>query len=135
MSALTRYFFRTSVDRPSTWETVEWWESRRVIYNAVVGAAGLVTLGCASILSLLTEGTFMPIPWQVPLAYGLIANICYTFGWGAELWLKRLIGDNAATAGAAIFRYGFVFSVGLTLLPAAMFTVASIGQLLYRIAT
>ncbi len=132
MSALTRYFFSSGVSRRSTWDTVVWWESRRLMYSVAVGGAGLVTLGWVNLLSLVTHGHFMPIPWQAPLVYGVMANVCYTLGWGAELALERVIGDNAPTAGAAIFRYGFVFSVGLTLFPAVIVTLGEIAQLLFR---
>jgi hypothetical protein len=64
------------------------------------------------------------MPWQLtlgaPLIYGTMANICYTGGWVAELFLRRYIRDDDGIAGAALFRYGFAFSVGLTLLPAGI---------------
>lgn len=130
MTALTRFFFRTAIDRPTAWTTVEWWESRRLVYNAVVGAAGLVTISWVTLLHAVIPGWgFQLVPWQLPVAYGVMANLCYTFGWGAELALRRLVGDNAAPAGAAIFRYGFVFSVGLTILPAFVATMAAVATL------
>ncbi|MEP7381727.1 MAG: hypothetical protein ABI910_08580 [Gemmatimonadota bacterium] len=132
MSALTRYFFRSAVERSSAWNTVAWWESRRFIFNAVVGGAGLVTLGWVNLVSLVTAGSLVPIPWQVPLIYGAMANVCYTLGWTAELALHRLVGDDASTAGATIFRYGFVFSVGLTLFPAVLVTLATVATLVFR---
>ncbi len=132
MSALTRYFFRSSVTRRSTWDTVRWWESRRLVYTIAVGSAGLVTLGWMNLLALVMHGRLLPIPWQAPLVYGVMANVCYTLGWGVELALQRLVGENAPTAGAAIFRYGFVFSVGLTLFPSVLFTLAEIAQLVFR---
>jgi hypothetical protein len=132
VSALTRYFFRSPVTRRSTWETVRWWESRRLVYSAAVGGAGLVTLGWINLLTLVMHGRLLPIPWQAPLIYGVMANVCYTLGWGAELALQRVVGDNAPAAGAAIFRYGFVFSVGLTLFPSVLLTLGEIAQLVFR---
>ncbi len=132
MSALTRYFFPSGVARRSSWDTVRWWESRRLMYTAAVGSAGLVTLGWANLVTLIMHGRLMPIPWQLPIVYGVLANVFYTLGWGAELALQRLIGDNAPTAGAAIFRYGFVFSVGLTLFPSVVLTLGEIAQFLFR---
>lgn len=132
MSALTRYFFPSGVARRSPWDTIAWWESRRVTYSVAVGAAGLVTLGWVNILSLVLHGRLMPVPWQVPVVYGVLANTFYTLGWVAELALERLVGDRAPIAGAAIFRYGFVFSIGVTLIPAVAATLGSIAQLLLR---
>ncbi|MEO7962924.1 MAG: hypothetical protein ABIT38_03345 [Gemmatimonadaceae bacterium] len=131
MSALTRYFFHTSLDRPSTWETIEWWESRRIVYNLVVGGAGLFTLAWGNFVWFAASGTLLGTPWQAPLAYGVAANICYTMGWPIELWLGRYLGNNTPRVGATIFRYGFVFSIGLTLLPAAVFTFASLGRFFF----
>jgi hypothetical protein len=57
------------------------------------------------------------LDWRPIAAYGLAANVCYSFGWGIELALKRIMGDRAPLIGPALFRQGLAFSVGLTLLP------------------
>lgn len=124
MSALTRLFFRSDVlAPPSTSETIAWWEARRPAYNLAVGATGLVTLGVVNLLMALPPIP-TPLPWQAsvfgPLIYAGLANICYTFGWCAELGIRKWLGDEVAAVGPAIFRYGFAFSIGLTLLPCGL---------------
>ena len=134
MTALTRFFFRSAIERQSTWSTIQWWEARRPAYNAAVGVTGLVTLGIvAGVSALPPHSQLITVPWFVPLAYGLLANICYSLGAPAELALRRLVGDNAGTAGAAIFRYGFVFSIGLTLLPAGFAVLEKVARLAWLI--
>ena len=120
MNAVEKYFF-TPIYRPrSAWAVLRWWESRRPLYNVAVGAAGVVTLGTVVALAVLP-----PYPREIAwgglipgvVFYGVLANVCYSLGAPADLLLRRIIGDRAAAAGPVLFRYGFVFSLGLTLLP------------------
>jgi hypothetical protein len=122
MTAIEKYFF-TPIYYPRTgWSVLKWWESRRPLYNVCVGAAGLTSLGTATALALLPPH---PLPFPLPslsvlggvAMYGVLANLCYTLGAPADLFLRRILGDRAAAAGPVLFRYGFVFSLGLTLLP------------------
>ena len=134
MTALTRFFFRSAVHRHSTWSTVQWWESRRPAYNVAVGGAGLVSLGVVTGVSALPpHAAPMSVPWALPLAYGLVANLCYSLGAPAEIALRRWIGDGASTAGAAVFRYGFVFSIGLTLFPAAVAVLDKLARIAWLV--
>ncbi|MGQ0539672.1 MAG: hypothetical protein ACT4R6_12030 [Gemmatimonadaceae bacterium] len=63
------------------------------------------------------------------LMYGTAANLCYSAGWAAELVLRRWISDDTGALGAALFRYGFVFSLGLTLVPAGLATLVWLGRI------
>jgi hypothetical protein len=118
MSALTHYFFDSVYHPRSDWAVVEWWESRRAVYNLVVGTAGLVSLGVAIGLALLPpHPAVVRIPWSVIVVYGALANLAYTLGPLVDLAIRRRWGHRYAPIGPALFRYGFVFSVGLTLLP------------------
>jgi hypothetical protein len=95
-----------------------WWESRRLIYNVIVGTTGVVTLGIMAAISVIPPGLprLMP-PLPAILAYGVIANVCYTFGPLVEIALQRLWQNRVLPVGPALFRQGLSFSVGLTLLP------------------
>jgi hypothetical protein len=65
------------------------------------------------------------------VAYGVLANLCYTGGWilenVAQRWLKRPVYG----LGPALFRHGLVFSIGLTLIPAVVVTIANIAGLVF----
>lgn len=118
MSALTR-FFCTPVYAPrSIWCVVNWWESRRAIFNLTVGAAGVLSL-----LSVAVSAVFHPhpvtfhVPWPAVIVYAAMANLCYTLGPAIDVAIHRRWGPDYSAAGPALFRYGFVFAVGLTLLP------------------
>lgn len=129
-SAVRRFFFRDAslAEAP---ETIAWWEKRRLAYNLAVGAAGIATLATGNLLSLLGPNGHVGMPpWIAIVAYGALANVMYTGGWISELLLRPLFGRKTPVVGATIFRYGFVFSIGLTLLPIGAFCI----DLVVRIA-
>ncbi len=123
---LTRLLFEPTLVR-SPLRVVQWWESRRLSYNAIVGVAGLATLAYVNAIELIMGGGWFPVHWLVVVAYGIGANLCFTLGWvvenAAERWLKRPVYG----LGPALFRHGLVFSVGLTILPAVLVTIAGIA--------
>jgi hypothetical protein len=127
---LTKLLFEPALVR-SPLRVVQWWESRRLTYNAIVAATGLVTLAYANALELLLGNGWLQVPLPAIVAYGIAANVAYTFGWVvenlAERWLKRPVYG----LGPALFRHGLVFSIGLTLIPAAVVTIANIGGMLF----
>lgn len=107
---------------------IGWREKRRFFYNKVLAAAGTVTcilvISCAVISErMVGEPIGIPdAPILAPLggiAYGLLANVCYTRGWIAELVLTRFQpGVRADAFAVRAFRLGVKFSIGLTILPA-----------------
>ena len=114
MPALTELFFDTVYFPRSSWTVVRWWEARRPIYNAAVGGTGVVTLASLALLGALPP---LAIAAQIVLVYAIAANVCYSLGPLFDLLARRLGGPDFAPAGPTFFRYGFVFSIGLTLFP------------------
>ncbi|HVX41949.1 MAG TPA: hypothetical protein VHB25_20475 [Gemmatimonadaceae bacterium] len=114
-----------------------WWESRRPTYNLIVGATGLVTLAVVNLIALIPPGFPGPRPpWMVIVAYGVLANVCYTLGWGIETVMHFAWKEKAPDIGPALFRQGLAFSVGLTALPmliASMTWVARLGALVLHL--
>lgn len=125
---LQKLLFEPTLVR-SPFRVVQWWESRRLTYNAIVGGVGLVSLGWMFVLVRLMADPG-PLEWQPfvigPIVYGLAANLCYTGGWIVENVVERWLERPVYGLGPALFRYGLVFSIGLTLLPAGVMTVAAI---------
>lgn len=116
MTAVERYFFTPIYFPRSAWSVVGWWESRRMFFNAGVGVTGLVSV---AVVNLLGPALRSPpeFPWGGIFVYGVMANLCYTLGPAADLLLRRVWGVRAAAVGPVLFRYGFAFSIGLSLLP------------------
>jgi hypothetical protein len=126
MTALTRLLFPVPALRRSPVTILGWWESRRITYNAIVGGAGIITVTAVQLIGMLPPHPRLDFPWIAVVAYGIFANICYTFGFALEALLDRIWGDEVAPVGPTLFRHGLVFSVGLTLLPIG---IAWIGYL------
>src|SRR5215210_8291148 len=109
-SLVTELLFPLPAVRRSPLGILMWWESRRLVYNVVVGATGVVTLGIISAISLIPPGLpgIRP-PLVAILAYGALANICYTFGPMVEIALQRLWNHKVLPVGPALFRQGLAF--------------------------
>jgi hypothetical protein len=128
MTTLTEFCLDAVYFPRSPWTVVRWWEQRRLAFNAAVGAAGIVTLGvCALLIGL------PPLQIIVPfvLGYALVANLCYSVGALADLAARRIGGLEYAVVGPTLFRYGFVFSVGLTLLPIPVMVIGWTLRMLF----
>jgi hypothetical protein len=41
----------------------------------------------------------------------------------AELWIRKTLGREMEPVGPTMFRYGFVFSIGLTLFPIGLISM------------
>lgn len=136
MSALTRFFFRNEVACRSTADVIAWWETRRLPFNVAIGATGVFTYAAVQLILLMPPRP-MPIPFAASLVtafvYGVLANVCYTGGWMAELWLRKSLGRDTETVGPTLFRYGFAFSAGLTLFPIAVASLLKLSLVLKAI--
>ena len=131
MLALSSVLFPEPTLRRSAGAVIGWWERRRPVFNAVVGATGLVTLfvlGLAAGPFIFTE----PRLWLGVTAYGIAANVCYSLGAPLELLLERWLGRRTYALGPALFRYGLVYSVGLTLFPLALGAFVVAARLLFH---
>ncbi len=97
-------------------DVVRWWEARRLAFNLYLAAVGV-----ASWLLVMIAGSAAVKPGidfveplvlvLGPIAFAILANLCYTFGW---------IVDAAAFRGApraGLFKAGVVFSLLLTASP------------------
>jgi hypothetical protein len=121
MTDITEFLFPAPAPR-TVGGIVRWWESRRLKYNLIVGAAGLTSTAVVAILTFLppdAHGIQGPIGEFLPIAvvFGVAANVCYTLGPMVELMLEKLWGRRALPTGPTLFRMGLTFSVGLALLP------------------
>jgi len=119
--------------------SLRWWESRRLFYNKVVGAAGLVTLTGFSAIAMLPPDPLpvrgLPGVLAVAAVYGILANGCYSLGWLAEMAARALWGRRAPDLGPLLFRQGLIFSVGLTLLPLLLAVLIWVARVVEAIAT
>jgi hypothetical protein len=95
---------------------IRWWEARRIPFNLIVGASGVVSLGIISLISILPPSAHgFSIPFLGIVAYGVLANLCYSLGPAVELTVEKLSGGRVLPTGPLLLRAGLTFSVGLTL--------------------
>jgi hypothetical protein len=128
---LTELLFPLPAHRRTVLGIVTWWESRRLLYNAIVGACGLMTLSVVTVAMLVAgQSPFRGTPWVPVLAYAFMANVCYTLGPLIEITLERVWKDRILPIGPALFRQGLAFAIGLTLLPIPV----TIGMSMIRLA-
>ena len=138
---LTRYrLFQRRERRLSSLQIILWWEARRLFFNIAVGLAGLMTVFTLLISALIAEKlVHEPFGWpDSPLfaiigvvLYALVANICYTGGWLAELISREVWGDKAGSFAEIAFTLGLVFSFLLTLLPGAVAVFAVTARFVF----
>ena len=133
MSALTRVLFPAPAEVRNTVGIFRWWESRRLTFNVVVGATGLVTLAALEVLARLPPfSTTLRLPMLLPgvVVYGVLANLFYSFGFLTEAVMQRAWRDETPRVGPPLFRQGLIFSVGLTLLPIAAMAIGKVAMLI-----
>ena len=119
-------------------EIIGWWESRRIPFNLIVGSAGILTCMIVGIVGLGSEILFshefgFPDPPIIALLwialYAILANVCFTFGWIAELFVNRVWKKEADSFAKLSFSAGLLFAVLLTLLPGVLFGVGGLFAL------
>ena len=128
--------FARNISDPDIWKTIAWWEARRIPYNLLVGATGLVSSAMCLITGILCEN-FLGDPIGIPdppvfallvvAVYGIMANLCYTGGWVAELLVQKIWPAKGNDFGRISFFLGLGFSILLTVTPAIL--IATIGAL------
>ena len=134
----TRFFTREEGIQ-SRWQVIAWWEARRIPYNLLVGAVGLVSATMCLVTAILCE-RFLGDPVGLPdppiiavfavIAYGGMANVCYTGGWIAELIVQRVWPEDGRAFGKVAFFLGLCFSLLLTLIPGVLVVGVGVFRLL-----
>jgi hypothetical protein len=132
--------FRRDLGAVTVWQIVVWWELRRIPYNLLVGATGLGTVISMVITAMICDRLIgvpigMPDPPVIAvlgiLAYGIMANVCFTAGWIFELLLARA-GMLPPRFAQTAFCVGLLGSILLTLLPAVITVISVLLQLMLR---
>ena len=104
-------------------EIIRWWEARRFRFNLYVGIIGVATWFLVLIAgsAAVKPGVDFEEPIVMligPFIYGILANICYTFG---------EFVDTVFYCGmprTRLYKAGMIFSVVLTALPGVWAVVA-----------
>ena len=132
-------FFQRPTGMTSAWETIGWWETRRVPFNLIVGIVGIMTIATGT-LAMSVANAFLETPLHRPdpplfffaLAYAVVVNLFYTGGWVVELVWRRLWPTTEDALPALAFRLGLVLSILVTTLPAVLATAFAVHAILTR---
>lgn len=116
MTALLKNIFTVAPDHKSNKEIIHWWEQRRLFYNIVMLAAGLVTISLAVLLG---EITYVDLIKVLPpvLFVAFSANLFYTMGWIVEIACHKFIAEKVFIhkAGPVLLISGISLSLCFTI--------------------
>jgi hypothetical protein len=135
----TSVFCRRDAPITSARDVIGWWESRRIPFNLIVGTAGILTCIIVGVVglggSILFGSDFgTPDPPLFALVgvliYGIVANVCYTGGWLAELFIRKRWPREADRFATLSFSTGLAFSISLTVAPGIVVGAGGIFGLL-----
>jgi len=85
-----------------------WWESRRALYNVVVGSIGL-SMAALDFLCMRIPGDLLGCVLVVCAAFAIMANICYLLGPTLELMARSV--KKYDRYGPILFTVGLIFSI------------------------
>lgn len=104
----------------SIWSIILWWELRRIPYNLIVGLVSLASYALYLYVMYLPGIRDPDQEATEPFSLFLIAflaNICYTFGWIAELVVRRVRRGESGAVGPRLFFVGLFFSLFVVAAP------------------
>lgn len=130
-SRLVETLFPLPDHRRTPLSLFRWWESRRWLYNKVVGTTGLITLTGVLLVHPYRAEMLEPGLVVAVLAYGVAANLCYSLGWIADVWAHLIWGRKAPDLGPILFREGLVLSVGVTLIPLVITVLLTLASMVF----
>ena len=133
-------FFRRDENLGEFISIIKWWEYRRIPYNLIVGATGIITLIASLLITgIASEITGDQIGFPDPpifaifavLFYGIAANVCFTGGWILELIVNHIWGNRAGAFPQISFFFGVIFSIIVTLLPILFSSMVLVLSLMF----
>jgi hypothetical protein len=132
LSTFVKWLFSEPEPPMTVGKSIEWWEIRRIKFNLVVGAYGLICfvifLMAISTSGRLAVGEDAVEPLALPLT-ALVCNLLYTLGWGVETVARGIVRGLTPRFGPVLFGVGLGFSMLVLSIPAIGWTVVRILQI------
>ena len=120
-------------------QVIGWWESRRIAFNLIVGGAGILSCMVCLIVGA-ASWVFFQSDFGLPdppifgviaaIAYGVMANVCFTGGWILELIVRQVWPEESDQFATSSFALGLGFSVLLTLTPGILISAEGLFLLI-----
>lgn len=137
MTALAKFIhwiFLPPAEPVTALAVIRWWELRRIPYNLMLGAVGIISLlvlfECVDSSGALARGEDV-IPPLAILVVPFIANLCYTAGWIVDSPMRLTQPDLPPQFTLRLFRLGLGFSLVVICLPTAVWLGYRILQVLH----
>jgi hypothetical protein len=112
---------------------IVWWELRRIPYNLIIGAFGIVSL-FVFLFSISATGILEPgedaIEPMALFAAPFVANICYTAGWLVDAPLRLIFPAISPRFTPLLFQLGLYFSLVVISYPAVYWSGYRVLQVL-----
>ncbi len=108
------------------WDTIVWWEIRRIPYNVMLLVLGIGTIAIVEIVGgqYANPGEDVEEPLGIifgAIVFGVAANVCYTLGWIADIFLLSGYPVQAREKyRAKLFWVGIIISACVSLVPAIL---------------
>ncbi len=122
-----QWFFATPAEQRSWLKVIWWWESRRIPYNVFVLPIGFISVILYAVFLDLSHslepGEDAIEPMLVFIA-PFIANIFYTCGWIAELFLRIVWKVESPMLAPTFLKLGLSFSFFVELFPVSLALLA-----------
>jgi hypothetical protein len=126
--------FRPAENPSSFGNIVAWWELRRIAFNMLVGAVGIVSF----IVNLWLWTAYIQKPGESDgfnpalsaIFFGIMANVFYTSGWIVEGVALAVRKRGSMAVGPRLFKLGLVFSLVLASLPGLFMVFAAMLKIL-----
>ena len=109
-------------EQRNVFQIIGWWELRRILYNIIVLACGLISMSIMSSLVTLQPGEDLQEPIAI-MGFAILCNLGYSLGWLTEIFKKK-----SATYGPKMFKMGLYFTLFFVFLPAALHIILWIGR-------
>ena len=118
MKQILQTIFRHKIADRKWYHIIAWWELRRLVFNCVLLFCGLISL--ILFLFVFKFGGDLIHPFT-PIAFGLVVNFFYTFGWLTELVVRQISEQKSNNWGIKSFKIGLALGGFLTFLPTIFF--------------
>jgi hypothetical protein len=114
-------FLKVKTENRNIFQIILWWELRRILYNAIVLIAGIISINIMLIVSKgkveLQPGEDFIEPFMI-IFFGFVCNMCYTLGWFTEICKKKSL-----TYGPKMFKRGLYFTLFWVFLPSIIWII------------
>ena len=129
-----RWLFEAPSEPLTALRIIGWWELRRIPYNLVIGAFGIVSL-VVFFASISTSGHLQPgedaIEPLMLMATPFLVNVCYTAGWLVDASARFVLPSLSPRFTVFLFRLGLGFSFIVISLPTVIWGIHRLLQLIH----